>query len=319
MSKLKELIRLHKEQVSNRKIGRMLGMDKKTVGKYVKLVDKDPIGPDGLLKLEDPVLEHRYTGGNAAYSEKCFQDLAGRLEYITKELGKTGVTMCLLWEEYRKDFLEIRKTRDITLGEGMEMMLQSERDKRRESRIARLLKNARFRYEASIERIILDKAKGRDKDRIMQLSTCDYLKTGASVLISGPTGVGKSYLATALGRQACMYGYKVNYYNMQKLSEAINMARIESSISKFFDKLSGINLLIVDDFGLVKLSGQQLIDFMEIIEDRHTRKSTIIASQLPISDWYDVLAKNKTIADSIIDRIVKTSYRFELKGDSLRK
>ena len=104
MSKLKELIRLHKEQVSNRKIGRMLGMDKKTVGKYVKLVDKDHIGLDGLLKLEDPVLEHRYTGGNAAYSEKRFQDLAGRLEYITKELGKTGVTMYLLWEEYRKDF-----------------------------------------------------------------------------------------------------------------------------------------------------------------------------------------------------------------------
>lgn len=311
MSKLKELIRLHKEQVSNRKIGRMLGMDKKTVGKYVKLVDKDPIGPDGLLKLEDPVLEHRYTGGNAAYSEKCFQDLAGRLEYITKKLGKTGVTMCLLWEEYRKDFLETRKTMDITLGEGMEMMLQSERDKRQVSRLARLLKNARFRYEASIERIIFDKTKGRDKDRIMQLSTCDYLKTGTSVLISGPTGVGKSYLATALGRQACMYGYKINYYNMQKLSEAINMARIESSISKFFDKLSGIDLLIVDDFGLVKLSGQQLIDFMEIIEDRHARKSTIIASQLPISDWYDVLAKNKTIADSIIDRIVKTSYRFD--------
>ena len=81
-----------------------------------------------------------------------------------------------------------------------------------------------------------------------------------------------------------MYSYKVNYYNMQKLSEAINMARIESSISKFFDKLSGIDLLIADDFGLVKLSGQQLIDFMEVIEDRHARKSTIIASQLPISD-----------------------------------
>ena len=116
-----------------------------------------------------------------------------------------------------------------------------------------------------------------------------------------------------------MCGNKVNYYNMQKLSEAINIARIESSISKFFDKLSGIDLLIVDDFGLVKLSGQQLKDFIKIIEYQHERTSTIIASQLPMSDWYDVLAKNKTIADSIIDRIVKTSYRFELKGDSLRK
>lgn len=104
MSKLKELIRLHKERVSNRKIGRMLGMDKKTVGKYVGLVDKDPLGLDGLLKLDDPVLEHRYTGGNDAYSEKRFQDLSGRLEYITKELGRTGVTLYLLWEEYRRDF-----------------------------------------------------------------------------------------------------------------------------------------------------------------------------------------------------------------------
>ena len=97
------------------------------------------------------------------------------------------------------------------------------------------------------------------------------------------------------------------------------MARIGSRISKFIDKLSDTNLLIVDDFGLVKLSGQQLIDFIEIIEDRHARKSTFIVSQLPIAEWYDVLAKNKTIADSIIDRIVKTSYCFELKGDNLRK
>lgn len=215
--------------------------------------------------------------------------------------------------------VETRKTREVTLDEGMEMMLQSERDKRRGNRLAKLVKNARFRYEANIEKVIFDSAKGRDKDRIMQLSTCEYLKAGTSVLISGPTGVGKSYLATALGRQACLYGYKVSYYNMQKLNEAVNMARIESRISKFFDKLSDIDLLIVDDFGLVKLGGQQLIDFMEIIEDRHARKSTIIASQLPIAEWYDVLAKNKTIADSIIDRIVKTSYRFELKGDSLRK
>lgn len=214
---------------------------------------------------------------------------------------------------------EMRKTKEITLDEGMQMLLQAERDRRNENKIARLMKNAKFRYEASIEEVAFDSARGKDKDRIMQLATCDYIKAGTSVLISGPTGVGKSFLATALGHQACLHGFKVRYYNMQKLCEATNMARIESSISKFFDKVADIDLLIIDDFGLVKLSGQQLIDFMEIIEDRHGRKSTIIASQLPIEDWYDVLAKNKTIADSIMDRLVKVSYQFCLSGSSLRK
>lgn len=214
---------------------------------------------------------------------------------------------------------ETRKTKEVTLDEGLMMMLQAERDRRNENKIARLMKNAHFRYEASVEEIAFDTAHGKDKDRIMQLATCDYIKAGTSVLISGPTGVGKSYLATALGHQACLHGFRVRYYNMQKLNEATNLARVESSISKFFDKLAEVDLLIIDDFGLVKLSGQQLIDFMEIIEDRHGRKSTIIASQLPIEDWFDVLAKNKTIADSIMDRIVKTSYHFCLSGSSLRK
>lgn len=158
----------------------------------------------------------------------------------------------------------------------MQMLLQAERDRRNENKIARLMKNAKFRYEASIEEVAFDSARGKDKDRIMQLSTCDYIKAGTSVLISSPTGVGKCFLATAIGHQACLHGFKVRYYNMQKLNEAINKARIESNVSKFFDKIADIDLLIIDYFGLVKLSGQQLIDFMEIIEDRHGRKSTII-------------------------------------------
>ncbi len=103
MSKLKEVIRLHKEQMSNREISRTLGMDRKTIRKYVSLVDKNPLGPDGLPKLEDPALEARYTAGNAAYSEQRFQDLSKRLEQTIADLHKTGVTMCLLWEEYKKD------------------------------------------------------------------------------------------------------------------------------------------------------------------------------------------------------------------------
>ena len=114
-------------------------------------------------------------------------------------------------------------------------------------------------------------------------------------------------------------GHKVLYYNMSKLLEAINLARIEASVSRFFDRTAETDLLIIDDFGMRKLEGQQLLDFMEILEDRHGRKATVIASQLPVTEWYDIMERNKTIADAVMDRLVKLSCRFSLKGDSLRK
>ena len=106
---------------------------------------------------------------------------------------------------------------------------------------------------------------------------------------------------------------------MAKLLERINIARVEGSIAQFFDRMASLDLLCIDDFGMRKLNGQQLLDFMEIIEDRHGQKSTIISSQLPVSDWYDVLDNNTTVADAILDRLARTSYKIELKGESYRK
>lgn len=214
---------------------------------------------------------------------------------------------------------ETHKTESLTLKDGLSMLLQSERDQRFERRTDRLIKSAKFRYLSSIEEVIFDNAKGREEGKIMQLSTCDYIKQGVSVLVTGASGVGKSFIVTALGYQACFGGYKVSYFNMMKLLETIQLARIESSIAHFFDKMATQDLLIIDDFGMKKLDGQQLMDFMEIVEDRHGRHSTIISSQLPVSEWYNVLSKNETIADAIMDRLVKTSHRLELKGDSFRK
>ena len=164
----------------------------------------------------------------------------------------------------------------------------------------------------------MDASRGLDKALISNLATGEYLSKGEAVLITGSTGCGKSFLASALGHQACAQGHKVAYYNVQKLLLKTKISRIEGTILKFFEFISKTDLLILDDFGLTHLEQQQQLDLMEMIEDRHGTASTIIASQLPVSSWYDVIGE-ETIADAILDRLVHTSYRVELKGESLRK
>ena len=214
--------------------------------------------------------------------------------------------------------LETRKQHELTLSEGLEMLLQAEKDDRKGKRFERLKKNAGFRYRASMEEVYTEASRGVDKELLTTLATGAYIKNGESVLISGASGCGKSFLASALGYHACAQGYKVAYYNVQKLLLKTKMARIEGTIIKYFDKISKTDLLILDDFGLAYLEQQQRMDLMEMIEDRHGQRPIIIASQLPVANWYDVIGE-ETIADAILDRLVHSSYRVELKGESLRK
>ena len=213
---------------------------------------------------------------------------------------------------------ETRRQHELNLVEGLELLLQAEQQERSNNRFERLRKNAKFRYQASIEELKLDASRGIDRGLITTLATGDYLSKGESILITGATGCGKSFLASALGHQACAQGYKVAYYNVQKLLLKTKIARVEGTIFKFFEGISKADLLILDDFGLTHLEQQQQMDLMEMIEDRHSKASTIIASQLPVANWYDVIGE-ETIADAILDRLVHTSYRVELKGESLRK
>lgn len=217
-----------------------------------------------------------------------------------------------------KAMTETRQHQELTLEEGLEILLQAEQLERENRRFDRLQKNARFRYQASVEEIRYDGSRGIDRSLITRLATGEYLTKGESVLITGATGCGKSFIASALGNQACAQGYKVLYFSTQKLMMKTKMARAEGTIYAFFETLSKTSLLILDDFGLTHLENQQQLDLMEIIEDRHARYSTIIASQLPVANWFDVIGE-ETIADAILDRLVHTSHRIELKGESLRK
>ncbi len=218
-------------------------------------------------------------------------------------LRLSGMASC--WQTLE----ETRRTPELSLKDGMELLLQAESDQRNVNRYARLLKSAGFRYNASIEELRAESARGMDRALIDRLAMGDYIRNGEAILITGSTGCGKSFLASALGNRACRQGYTVAYFNMQKLLMRLKVSRLDGSIIKLFDKLAKTDLLILDDFGLTPLQGQQQMDFMEIIEDRHAKKATIIASQLPVAKWFDVIGE-ETIADAILDRVVHTSYRF---------
>lgn len=223
--------------------------------------------------------------------------------------------MASAWETMR----ETRKCDSLTLTDGLQLLLQAETDARRENRNARLHKQARFRYSCVIEEIDFDPLRGIDRNTVIRMATGDYIRQGLPVIITGAAGTGKSFLATALGQQACLMGMHVRYFGLQKLFEEITVNRVAGTLPRFFDKLSAVELLIIDDFGMRCLDAQQMLDFMEIIEDRHGRHATIFVSQVPVASWMELMAENTTAAEAILDRIVHTAVRFDLKGSSRRR
>jgi len=217
-----------------------------------------------------------------------------------------------------KTAIETGKTDDYTLDQFIGMLTDAEWDDRNNRKIERAIKNARFHYKSSIENLIYDPERNIDKTKLLRLAQCDYIENADNILITGSTGVGKSYIATALGYQACIQAYRVMYFNTSKLFSKLKMAKADGSYLKELAKIERQQLIILDDFGLQPLDNQNRITLLEILEDRNNKGSMIVTSQVPVDKWYEIIGE-KTIADAILDRLIHQSHRIELSGESMRR
>lgn len=197
-------------------------------------------------------------------------------------------------------------------------LVDSEWDERYNRKLTYLLRVAKFRYKVSFADIDFTKNRNLNKDTILRLSDCQWIKKGKGVIVTGATGVGKSFLVSALGNQACINGYKTMYFNCMKIFSKLKIAKADGTYMREMEKIRRQDLLILDDFGLEPLDASGRLIFLEILEDRYKVKSTVITSQLPMVKWHDII-NEPTIADAICDRIFNHSHIIELKGESMRK
>lgn len=236
----------------------------------------------------------------------------------TETLAKLSKMRLLGMHRAFKTSLETNTTEHLTADEMATLLTNSEWEDRYNRAIERGLKNAKFRYRASIEQLDYSTERGMDKNTIHRLADAEFIKRCENILITGPTGTGKSFLASAIGHQACQLGFKVLYVNTSKLFSQLKMAKADGSYAREMAKIERQDLLILDDFGLQPFDASSRATLMEVMEDRHGKRSTIITSQLPVKEWYDVIGE-KTVADAILDRLVHDTQRIELWGESLRK
>ncbi|MEO8759369.1 MAG: IS21-like element helper ATPase IstB [Bacteroidia bacterium] len=217
-----------------------------------------------------------------------------------------------------KTSIESGKTENYTQDEMIANLIDSEWDDRKNRAVERQLQNAKFRYKASIEEMNYEEDRSIDKNQLLRFAECAFINKYENILITGSTGIGKSYIASAIGNQACILGHKVIYYSTAKLISKLKIAKTDGSYLREMIKIEKQDLLILDDFGIQPFDAPGRSMLMEIIEDRHGKGSIIITSQLPVSKWYDIIG-DKTMADAILDRIIHQSHRVELKGESMRK
>lgn len=217
-----------------------------------------------------------------------------------------------------KTSMESFKTESMTTDQFVAWLVSNEWDDRCNRMIERLIKQASFRYKASLEEVDYSLERGLERNLLERLAELSFVKESRDLFITGSSGTGKSYIATALGYRACQKGMKVLYANTARLMGQLKMAKAKGTILQELKKIERADLLVLDDFGIQPFDAGGRMNLMDIVEDRHGKKSTLINSQVPVKDWYDIIGE-KTIANAVLDRIVHQAIRIELHGDSIRK
>jgi DNA replication protein DnaC len=206
----------------------------------------------------------------------------------------------------------------LTHAEWLALLLEHEASLRRQKRFESRARAAKLRQPASVEDVDYRAVRGLDRALFMKLASCDWIREHYNLLITGPCGVGKSWLACALGHKACREDLSAAYHRIPRLFQALALARADGRYTKTLRQLARVDLLILDDWGPEMLGPEQRRDLLEIVEDRYDNRSLIVTSQVPVDRWYEIIG-DPTIADAILDRLVHSAYRIELAGESLRK
>jgi len=232
-----------------------------------------------------------------------------------KLVGLRLGVMAEAWAQQQRD----PRITELSFDERLGMLVDAGHDARHSRRLARLLKDAELRIAtACLEDLDTAAARGIDKPMIRQLATCTWIGEHLNVLVTGPTGVGKSYLASAIGQAACRKGLRVLYRRVPRLFEDLGLAKAEGTYSRALARLSAADVLVLDDLGIGTIKEAQRNDLLEVLEDRYGRSSTVVTSQLPVKKWHEWIG-DPTAADAILDRVVHNAFKVELTGPSKRK
>lgn len=206
----------------------------------------------------------------------------------------------------------------LSFEERLGLLADREITEREDRRLKTRLRQAKLKHNACIEDIDYRAPRGLDKALMLQLSACRWVHEGLNLIINGPTGVGKTWIACAMAQKACREGYTALYLRLPRLFEELSLAHGDGRFPKLMAAFAKIDLIILDDWGLAKLTAEQRRDLLELLDDRHGNRSTLVTSQLPVDHWHETIG-DPTLADAILDRLIHNAYRINLKGESMRK
>jgi len=233
------------------------------------------------------------------------------LEKLT-ELRLNGMKEALVEQQ---DMVDIE---ELEFEERLGLLVDRELTAREDRRLKTRLRTARLRQQAAIEDLDYRHPRGMDKSLMRDLGSCQWIRKHLNLLITGPTGVGKTWISCALAHKACRQGYTAQYRRLSRLFDELSYAHADGRYPQLMKKLARTDVIVLDDWGLAKLTAPQRRDLLEVLDDRHDRRSTLITSQLPVEHWHKIIG-DPTLADAILDRLVHNAYRIELKGESMRK